>query len=378
MSALTVTTSSVPSTPSAEDVASARTLHELVARARRVMADEAWDYVSGGTETETTMLRNRLALDSLGFNPRVLQDVSTLETSGTLLGHAVRVPIVLAPIGSLSLADPDGAVAVARAAETFGTINFVSSVTTPGLEDVAAAGSGPMIFQLYVRGDQQWVDDYVARAHAAGYVGLCITVDSAYYSRRERDQIRGYLPPGRRQSGGYEFQAALNWDTIHRTIAASPLPVILKGITDPTDAGLAVDAGVRVIYVSNHGGRQLDHAPGAIEHLPAVVDAVRGRAEVIVDGGILRGTDVLKALALGADAVAIGKLQVWALAGGSSAGLVRALELLEVEVRLALALLGVRNIADLGPQHVRPVTPVASPGITSAFPFLAEEFPGIR
>ena len=362
----------------ADAVAQVRTLHELVARARRRLPDEVWDYVSGGTETETTMLRNRHALDSLGLQARVLQDVANVDLSGSVLGHAIRIPVVLAPIGSLTLADDEGAASVARAATAFGTVNFVSSVTRPGLEEVAQAGSGPMIFQLYVRGDRAWIDDYVARVEQAGYVALCVTVDSAYYSRRERDQIRGYVPPGRRQSGGYEYQAALNWDTIHWIISRTRLPVILKGITDPADAELAVEAGVKLIYVSNHGGRQIDHAPGSIEQLPDIVDALNGRAEVIVDGGILRGTDVVKALALGARAVAIGKLQVWCLAAGGVAGLVRGLELLEIETQLTMALLGARSVSELGRQHVRRVAPVAPPGITSAFPFLAQEFPGIR
>jgi glycolate oxidase len=154
--------------------------------------------------------------------------------------------------------------------------------------------------------------------------------------------------------------------------------VVLKGVTHPDDADRAVRAGVRVVYVSNHGGRQLDHAPATIDLLPDVVAAVDGRAEVVVDGGFCRGTDVIKGLALGANAVGIGKLQAWALAGGGVDGLVRALELLEVEVRMAMALIGVTAVAELGPEHVRPVPPVAPPGITSAFPFLAREFPGIR
>jgi glycolate oxidase len=364
--------------PALDGAREAGTLHHLVALARRRLSDEAWDYVSGGTETETTMLRNRLALDSLAFNPRVLQDVSAVDLTGRFLGHDVRLPVLLAPIGSLSLADPDGAAAVARAATEFGTINFVSSVTTPSLEEVAASGTSPMVFQLYVRGDQAWIDDYTGRAHRAGYIAVCITVDSAYYSRRERDQIRGYVPPGRRTSGGYQYQAALSWDTLRRTIAASPLPIILKGVTHPEDAEQAVEEGVRAIYVSNHGGRQLDHGGATIDHLPDIVAAVGGKAEIVLDGAIMRGSDVVKALALGADAVAIGKLQVWALAAGGDAGLVRALELLEIEVRLSMALLGAGSIAQLTPGQLRPAAPVASPGITSAFPFLAQEFPGIR
>jgi isopentenyl diphosphate isomerase/L-lactate dehydrogenase-like FMN-dependent dehydrogenase len=376
-----VTTPLAPDTPApppAPDVADVRTLHQLVARARKRLADEAWDYLSGGAETETTLLRNRLGLDSLAFNPRVLRDVSNVDATGNLLGHALRLPVILAPVGSLTLADPEAAAAVARAATTFGTMQVLSAVATPSLEEVAAAGTAPMVYQLYVRGDRGWIDEQLARVRGAGYVAVCITVDSAYYSRRERDLIRGYVPKAPRQGDGREFQAALDWDVVQRIIATAGLPVMLKGVTHPDDADRAVREGVQAVYVSNHGGRQLDHAPATIDQLPEVVAAVDGRAAVIVDGGFLRGTDVIKALALGADAVAIGKLQAWALAGGGERGLVRALELLEIEVRMAMALIGVTSVAELGPEHVRRVAPVAPPGITSAFPFLASEIPGIR
>jgi glycolate oxidase len=368
-----------PPSPDATDATGeARTLHHLVGRARRRLTDEAWDYISGGAETETTLLRNRLALDSLGFNARVGRDVSDVNVRGGLLGHELRLPVVLAPVGSLTLADPDGAAAAARAASRFGTMQFLSSVALPSLEEVAATGASPLVYQLYVRGDQAWIEERVGRAERAGYVAICITVDSAYYARRDRDLIRGYVTPGRSPSDGREYQAALDWDTLRRTIAATSLPVILKGVTHPADAELAVREGVRAIYVSNHGGRQLDHVPATIDQLPGIVAAVGDAAEILVDGGFLRGTDVVKALALGAHAVAIGKLQAWALAGGGDAGLARALELLEIEVRMTMALLGATSLAELTPDHVRPVAPVAPPGIASAFPFLVREFPDIR
>lgn len=363
---------------SAGSVTDVRTLHHLVALARRRLPDDAWDYISGGSDSETTLRRNRHALDSLAFNSRVLRNVSDVSSAGSLLGHELRLPVILAPVGSLALADADGAAAVARAATRFGTMSVASSVSTPSLEEIADSGTCPMVVQLYVRGDQPWIDEQLARAHAAGYVAACITVDSPYYSRRERDQISGYVVPGRRQAGGREYQATLDWDILARTMASTPLPMVLKGITNPADAELAVEAGVRVVWLSNHGGRQLDHAPGTMEQLPEIVDAVRGRAEIVVDGGFMRGSDIVKGLALGADVVAIGKLQVWALAAGGDAGVVRALELLEIEVRMTLALLGVASIPDLDPACVRRVTPVGPPGITSAFPFLADEFPGIR
>jgi isopentenyl diphosphate isomerase/L-lactate dehydrogenase-like FMN-dependent dehydrogenase len=359
-----------------DDAADARTLHHLVALARRRLTNEAWDSLSGGAESETTLLRNRLALDSLGFNARVLRDVSEVDVRGRLLGQALRLPVVLAPVGSIALADPDGAAAAARAAARFGTIAFVSSVASPSLEEVAATGATPLVSQLYVRGDTDWIGEQVRRAERAGCVAVCLTVDSAVYARRERDLVNGTL--GRGQSGDRSYQATMDWDTVRRTVAATSLPVIVKGVTHPEDAERAVAEGARAVHVSNHGGRQLDHAPATIDQLPDVVAAVAGRADVIVDGGFLRGSDVVKALALGADAVAIGKLQVWSLAAGGAAGLTRALELLELEVRMTMALLGVTSIAELEPATLRPVAPVRPPGILSAFPLLEREFPGLR
>ena len=304
---------------------------EIVLAARRNLTQNVWDYLTGGAESETTMQRNRYGLDSLAFRPRVLVDVSKIDPSTTFLGHRLKIPVMLAPIGSLQAITPQGGVAVSKAAEQFGTINFVSSVTQPGLEEIAAAGRNPKIFQLYVQGDLKWIEILLGRVKKAGYAALCLTVDTAHYGHRERQMMDRWLPPSRRGSG-YEYRAALTWETLDAIKEIAGLPFILKGVATAEDAAIAIEHGVNTIYVSNHGGRQLDHGRATIDILPEIVQAVGGRAQIIMDGGIVRGTDVLKAIALGATAVAIGKLQGWGLAAAGQQGLVRVLELLESEI----------------------------------------------
>jgi glycolate oxidase len=342
------------------------TTQEIILQARRNLSQHVWHYLTGGAESETTMCRNRLALDSLALRPRVLVDVSTIDPSITLLGHRLRIPVMLAPIGSLQLMTPEGAVAVARAAHEFGTLNFVSSVTQPGLEETAAATPHPKIFQLYVQGDMRWVETLLTRVKNAGYQALCLTVDTAYYGRRERQMMDRWLPPSRRLTG-YEHRSAITWETLEAIKKFAGLPFILKGVATAEDAVLAVEHGVSAVYVSNHGGRQLDHNRGTLEMLPEIVEAVAGRAAVVLDGGIVRGSDVLKALALGAHAVAIGKLQGWGLGAGGQQGLVRVLEILESEIITTMALLGVTRVDQLKPAYLCKSQPTALSHEMSAF-----------
>ncbi len=347
------------------------TLHEFVKAAKIKLSANIWDYLVGGAETETTVKRNRHALDSLAFRPRVLRDVSSIECSGKLLGRDLRIPVLLAPVGSLESFDPEGAAPAARAAAAFGVPIMVSSVTQPGLEaTAAAAGNGPKIFQLYVRGDDAWTDDFVRRAVDAGYDAFCLTVDTAVYSRRERDIAKRFVKPWRQRATGQFFQAGLNWDHVKRFKDKHSLPLILKGIATAEDAALACAHGAAAVYVSNHGGRQLDHGRGSIEALPEVVAAVQGRAQIIMDGGICRGTDVIKALALGANAVAVGRLYCYGLAAAGEAGVYRVLELLEAEIATSLGLLGVRSPAALDKSFLQTAAPVTAPHVLSAFPLL--------
>jgi isopentenyl diphosphate isomerase/L-lactate dehydrogenase-like FMN-dependent dehydrogenase len=342
---------------------------EVIVQARRNLSQNVWDYLTGGAESETTMCRNRFGLDSLGFRPRVLVDVSHIDASTTFLGHKLRIPVMLAPIGSLQIITPEGAVAVAKAAHEFGTLNFVSSVTQPSLEETAAASPRAKIFQLYVQGDMYWVEALLARAKNAGYQALCLTVDTAYYGRRERQMMDRWLPPSRRMAG-YEHRAALTWEMMAAIKEMAGLPFILKGVATAEDAALAVQHGVSAVYVSNHGGRQLDHGRGTIEMLPEIVAAVAGQAEIVLDGGITRGSDVLKALALGAKAVAIGKLQGWGLGAAGQEGLVRVLELLESEIVTSMGLLGVSRVDQLKSEHLCKTQPIGPTHEMSAFPHM--------
>ena len=328
------------------------TNEEVVQAARRRLAQGPWDYLVGGTESETTMRRNRLAFDRLAFRPRVLVDVSSIDKSTTFLDHKLRIPVMLAPIGGLQNFDPEGGVAVARAADEFGTLQVVSSATLPTLEETAAATESPKIYQLYIRGDWEWTKEMIDRAKQAGYQGLCITVDSAIYSRRERPLISRWSVDSTRNPQNRAWQASVTWDSVDRMKDYCGLPFMLKGIANAEDAALAVEHGVDVIWVSNHGGRQLDHGQGTMDMLPEIVDVAGGKAEIILDGGVLRGTDVLKAVALGARAVAIGKLQGWGLAADGKDGLVRVLEILEEEIRVSMGLLGVTSIEQLTPFRV--------------------------
>jgi isopentenyl diphosphate isomerase/L-lactate dehydrogenase-like FMN-dependent dehydrogenase len=353
------------------------TLQEIVAAARRNLAPGPWSYLVGGAETETTLRRNRQALDSIAFRPRVLRDVSRIDSSATFLGKPVRLPVMLAPIGGLEALVEGGAAAAARGAAQFGVSQMLSSVCQPGLEETAAAAQTLRVFQLYVRGDDAWVDGHVQRARDNGYAAFCFTVDVAMYSRRERDLVGRFVKPWRATApAGSSYQSGLSWDQVKRYKDKygdkHGLPLIIKGIATAEDAEIAVQHGVEVIYVSNHGGRQLDHGLGSTAVLPQIISAIAGRAEVWVDGGYMRGTDIVKAIALGAKTVGLGRLPCLGLAAAGVPGLVRALEILEEEVRTCLGLLGVTSFAELTPQHLAAAPPVSEPGVFSAFPLLGE------
>ncbi len=355
------------------------TQHEFVAAARERLDANGWDYIIGGAETETTVKRNRQALDAIALRPRVLRDVSAIDCTAMLFGKPARLPVLLAPVGGLETCDPDGAVAAARGAGSFGIPVMTSSVSKRSKAEIRAATASPALFQLYVRGGGRFIEDHVEAAIAAGLEAFCLTVDTAHYSRRERDIANRFDKPWRAgvDAGARQNQARLSWADVARIRKAYYIPLILKGIATPEDARIAVDHGVEVIYVSNHGGRQLDHGLGAMDVLPEIVAAVAGRATIIVDGGISRGTDIVKAIALGADAVGIGRLYCYALATAGPDGIVRMLEILEDEVTAALGLLGVTCLADLNPSYLHHGAPVVStPSALSVFPLLGPEDDG--
>ena len=353
------------------------TIQEIVSRAYRQMPPDLWDHISGGAESETTLRRNRQALDSIAFRPRVLRDVREIDVSTTFLGRKLRIPVFLAPLGGMNQFHPEGGLPCLRAACGYGTMTFLSSVSQLDLEVAAKTGRETLVFQLYVRGDEAWVDDCIRRIEESECLAFCLTVDTAIYSRRERDLFNRYAPPGRRGKPreGFQYQAGLTWNLVDKLRSRLNIPIILKGIATAEDARLAVEHGVDVVYVSNHGGRQLDHCRGSIDVLPEVIEAVDGKAEVVVDGGFMRGTDVLKAVALGARAVGIGKLQAWALAAGGEEVLTRMLEILENEIHMAMALIGVTAMDQLDSTYLHRETPVNFPDEFSAFPTLEKHHP---
>ena len=349
------------------------TLQEMVIHARQNLSHFQRDTLCGGSDSETSLRRNRMALDCLALRQRVLVDVSKIDMTTTLLGEKIKLPVFIAPVGNfLQIADPAGAVAVARGAVAAGTTAFISTAAKPSIEEVAKSVDHPLLFQLYVRSDRAWMRGFLDRAKAAGYRAICVTVDRAYYSRRERDIINQYLQ--RADSGDPRHQASLTWEDAAWIKQHTKLPLILKGIATAEDAKLAVEHGADVVYVSNHGGRQLDHGQGTIETLPEIVAAVQGKAEVLWDGGVTRGTDVVKAIALGARAVGVGKLQGWALAAGGEQGIVRMFELLAQEIHTTLGLMGVKSLKELNPSWVRPAVHTGKFGTTCNYPVFDEMF----
>jgi isopentenyl diphosphate isomerase/L-lactate dehydrogenase-like FMN-dependent dehydrogenase len=224
-----------------------------------------------------------------------------------------------------------------------------------------------------VRGDDAFVADVVSRAEKNAYAAFCLTVDTAHYSRRERDIAKRYVRESRLRATGGDYQKGLEWRTVKMIKDKFKIPLILKGIATPEDALIAIDHGVEWIYVSNHGGRQLDHGRGAMHVLPEIVDAVNGRAKIMVDGGVCRGTDIVKAIAAGADLVGIGRLQCWALAAAGEAGVARMLELLEDEVLRCLGLLGATSFAEVNKSCLHQATATNAPSVFSAFPLFDHE-----
>jgi isopentenyl diphosphate isomerase/L-lactate dehydrogenase-like FMN-dependent dehydrogenase len=351
-----------------------QTIPEILPAARLAMSPPAWSFSGSGPETEVTVRRNRAAFDRLALMPRVLRGVAERDLSTTLLGQRLSLPIVLAPVGSIQMFHPDGARPSARVAEQVGTFSFVATNATPTLEESRAVSSGPMVYQLYVYGDREWQKDMLRRIENAGYDALCLTVDSPDSGVRDRRfanrQVWGERTNGAtgtearaaRAADRQRYLAGLTWDDVAWIREQTKLPMIMKGLLAPQDADLAVQHGMDVVYVSNHGGRRQDQLPSTIEVLPRILETVNGRAQVVVDSGFMRGTDVVKALALGANAVGIGKLMLWALAAAGEPGLERALDLLKREISATMANVGASSIGELTPDLVVPsFAPPAAP-----------------
>ena len=341
---------------------------EMAARTR--LPREAYDYYAGGANDEITLRRNREAWSEIALHYPVLRDVSSRDTSTTILGERISFPVMVAPTAFHRMACAEGECAAARAAGRAGTVMVVSTLSTTTIEDIAAAATGPLWFQLYIYKDRGATADLIRRAEAAGCRVLVLTVDAQVWGRREAnvrnsfklpdgltvanlaDYAKEMFPAGIPGSGlaAYVSQMldpTLSWRDLAWLRGQTKLPLLLKGIVRADDAKLAVEHGADGIIVSNHGGRQLDTAPATIEALPCVVDAVKGKIPVLIDGGVRRGTDVVKALALGAQAVLIGRPILWGLAADGEEGAFRVLEMLKAEFDLAMALCGARNVGEI-------------------------------
>lgn len=351
-------------------------LFEYETLATQYLSPMALDYYASGAWDEITLQDNRAAFERFKLRPRMLVDVSQRDLSTTILGRSLQLPVLIAPMAFHCLAHPEGEIATAKAAAQLGSVMVLSTLATKSMEAVASVrNQTPQWFQLYVHRDRALTRALVERACAAGFQALCLTVDAPVLGRRERDMRNQFvLPPEMElanlamltdleipykpgESGLFTYfleqlNPALTWADLEWLQSLSPLPLVVKGILRGDDALRAVECGAKAVIVSNHGGRQLDGAIAAIDALSEVVASVGDKAEVLVDGGIRRGTDILKALALGAKAVLLGRPVLWGLAVGGEAGVCQILELLRNELDVAMALSGCAKLQDIDPSLV--------------------------
>lgn len=330
-------------------------LFEFEPLAQRRLSPGVWDYIAQGAADEITLRRNREAFDMIRLKPRVLIDVGTLDTRLELFGRMLEFPILLAPVAAQQQIHPGAEREAARGASAAGATLVVSTFASARIEDIARAAQGRVWFQLYVHRDRGVTRELVQRAEAAGCTALCITVDAPVIPMRDREKRRGIRwsyrgqpsSPGGRVSPIYAdaLDPTVTWETVAWIRSFSKTPVLLKGILAPDDARRAAGDGVAGVIVSNHGGRNLDTTLATIEALPAVAEAMQGRTTILLDGGIRRGTDVVKALALGARAVLIGRPYLWGLAVDGAAGVQRVIEILRAELEAAMALCGTPSLS---------------------------------
>ena len=341
----------------------ANSLPEIEAIARESMIPDVYQWVSGGAADETTLRWNREALERIRLQPRILVDVSLLDTRTKLLGHELPFPILLAPTGGQGVMHPEGELATVRGAGASSATAVISAASSFPIEEIARAASGPFWCQMFIKPDRGLTRSYVERVEGAGCQALCVTVDDAVTGIRDRiwraestsPSIKSvnrtgitsakYGPPG----VGYKpvVPDKVTWEDVAWLRSFSRVPILLKGVLNPEDAEMAISAGASGLIVSNHGARQLDTVSATIDALPSVAERVAGRIPVLVDGGIRRGTDVLKALALGATAVLIGRPYVYGLAVGGKSGVSRVVDILRGEFEVAMALTGRPTIASI-------------------------------
>jgi isopentenyl diphosphate isomerase/L-lactate dehydrogenase-like FMN-dependent dehydrogenase len=334
------------------------TIPAVIERAYHELPHDDWDHLVGGAGEEITLRRNRLAFDRIALRPRLLRDGTARHAQTAFLGESLALPVMLAPIGSIARYHPEGTVGCARAAHRVGTVAFISCLALPALEHVRRVTSGPLVSQIYLRGARQDALREIRRAEVLGCRAVCLTADLAAPGRRDRQREEPNHREGRDLAGRnpphhpalyslFDSEELFTWADLDVLRNETTLPLILKGVTSADDARIGVECGVDVIYVSNHGGRIVDHVASTMEVLPEIIAAVDGRADVIIDSGFVRGSDVVKAICLGARAVLIGKLAGWAMAVGGETGLVRVLEFLQREILEVMAHVGARSTQDL-------------------------------
>jgi isopentenyl diphosphate isomerase/L-lactate dehydrogenase-like FMN-dependent dehydrogenase len=339
------------------DISRLFSVEEFEPIAREVMSPAGYNFVSGAAGSGKAQVANREAYQRWVFRPRVLVDVSTIDVSTTLLGQRIELPVVFAPSALHKLAHPEGEIATARAAEQLGTLMIVSTSASMTVEDIAPYVSRRW-FQLYWFTDREFTRDLVARAEAAGYQALCLTVDTPVAAWREHEARLPVLPhPGVEAAMIPEVddlvgESSLTWSSLEWLRSITKLPIITKGVMTAEDARAAVDTGLKAIVVSNHGGRQLDSVWPTIRVLPHVVKAVGDRTDVLMDGGIRRGSDVVKALCLGAKGVLIGRAYAYALGAAGGPGVSQALEILRTDIYRTMKLLGCPSVKDLDRSYV--------------------------
>jgi 4-hydroxymandelate oxidase len=343
----------------AAELDAAQNLSDFEVLARERMEHSLFAYVAGGAADEITLRRNRRAFDEIRLNPRVLVDVSAIDTSLQLFGNELKSPILLAPAAYQRAVHPEGEIAAAKGGEAAGALFVVSNATTTPLQEIASASKQPFWFQLFPRADRGWIRELVQEAEAAGCAALCLTVDNPVGAIRYREQrhklqvgpgiMTPHMPRNRGAKEKSESFAAdqVKWADVDWLRAYCTVPLLLKGIIDPEDADRAVRLGISGVIVSNHGGRNLDTTPATIEALPRVAERVAGRVPILVDGGIRRGTDIVKALALGAQAILIGRPYLYGLAVGGAAGVSRAVRILRKELEVAMAMMGRPSLGEL-------------------------------
>ena len=357
-------------------------LYDFEAAALARLPRPTRDYFCGGANDEITLERNRAAYEAIPIHYRVLRDVSHRDLSTSVLGIPLSMPIVVAPTACHQLAHPDGELATARAAGAAGTLMMISTLANYAMEDISRVATGPLWFQLYVYRDRGVTLELLQRAAAAGCQAIVLTVDAPVGGQRERDVrnefclpegivMRNLLPAGRSFAGLEDkgsaaayinamFDPSISWRDLDWLAVHTQLPVLVKGLVRADDAVRAREHGAQGVIVSNHGGRQLDTSPATIEVLESITTAIDGRIEVLIDGGVRRGTDVLKALALGARAVLVGRPILWGLSVDGEPGVRRVLDILRQELDVAMALAGCRSVDEIDTDLIRPPTPAVA------------------